>query len=255
MPRARALPSGQAPRPPARPWRRLTRGALLAVCLWPATQAPAETIASSRFTQPTTRYAHGVLGDAVEWGALEMTLADGRTRIVTLPDTRVFEDLAPRLADLDGDGAPEVVVIETDIATGASLAIYGPGGKIAATPHIGRPNRWLAPAGIGDLDGDGHIELAYVDRPHLAKTLRIWRYAGGALTEIAQLGGVTNHRIGEAFITGGLRDCGEGPELILASADWSRLVAIRHSGGWQLRDLAPFPGRHGVEKALACRPF
>ncbi|MEY8839995.1 FG-GAP repeat domain-containing protein [Cribrihabitans sp. XS_ASV171] len=227
----------------------------MAACLWPATPAPAETIASARFTQPTTRYAHGVLGDAVEWGALEMTLAGGGTRTVTLPDTSVFEDLVPRLADLDGDGAPEVVVVETDMATGASLAVYGPRGKIAATPHIGQPNRWLAPAGIGDLDGDGHVELAYVDRPHLARTLRIWRFAEGALTEIARIPDLTNHRIGDPFITGGLRDCDGAPELILASADWSRLIAIRHAGGWRTRDLAPFPGRRGVESAMACRPY
>jgi hypothetical protein len=46
---------------------------------------------------------------------------------------------------------------------------------LAATPHIGSANRWLAPIGAADLDGDGRVEIAYVDRPHLARTLRIWR--------------------------------------------------------------------------------
>ncbi|MFC3615232.1 FG-GAP repeat domain-containing protein [Lutimaribacter marinistellae] len=221
--------------------------------MWHPLPALADAINAARYTQPTTRYAHGVLGDAIEWGALEMTLASGRTISVTLPENRVFEDLAPRLADLDGDGAPEVIVVEAEASTGASLAIYGPRGKITATPHIGQRNRWLAPAGIGDLDGDGYVELAYVDRPHLARTLRIWRYDTGRLTEIAQRPGVTNHRIGEDFITGGLRDCGQGPELVLASADWSRLLAVFHSEGWQTRDLGPFSGRTAVERALDCQ--
>ena len=85
---------------------------------------------------------------------------------------------------------------------------------VAATPNIGQRNRWLAPVAAADLDGDGATEIAYVDRPHLARRLRIWRFEGGSLTEIAALPGLTNHRIGEAFITGGLRvGVGEGLTL------------------------------------------
>ena len=43
---------------------------------------------------------------------------------------------------------------------GARLAIYDETGLVSATPYIGRSNRWLAPLGAGDLDGDGNIELA-----------------------------------------------------------------------------------------------
>ncbi|TMV09533.1 VCBS repeat-containing protein [Ruegeria sediminis] len=232
----------------------LVRSARAAFCLWLAGAGPAawaDTIASARFTEPTARYAHGVLGDDLEWGALELTLSDGRTVTHTLPETRVFEDLAPRLADLDGDGRPEAIVVESDARTGASLAIYTARGKLTATPHIGTRFRWLAPAGWADLDGDGYTDIAYVDRPHLAKTLRIWRFRDGALTEIDSLPGLTNHRIGEDFISGGLRDCGAGPELILASADWRSIVSVRHDGGWIRRDLGPFTTA-GMARALAC---
>ena len=37
--------------------------------------ARGQEIVGARFTEPTTRYAHGVLGDAVEWGALRLDLA------------------------------------------------------------------------------------------------------------------------------------------------------------------------------------
>ena len=130
-----------------------------------ATSACAETIVGAAYEAPTDRYAHGILCDAIEWGALRIT-TDSRSLVFTLPPDRVFEDTAPRLIDLDGDGVDEVVVVETLNTAGAQLAIYDATGKIAATPHIGRTNRWLAPIGAADLDGDGRIEIAYIDRPH-----------------------------------------------------------------------------------------
>ncbi len=218
------------------------------------TSASAEGVTSARYTDPTPRYDHGILGDAIEWGALEMTTDQGRRLRVTLPDTRVFEDTEPRLADVDGDGQSEVIVVETDIARGARLAIYGPGGLIAATPHIGRTHRWLAPIGIADLDGDGRVELAYIDRPHLAKTLRIWRFKGGKLTHVADLPGFTNHRIGETDIAGGIRACAETPEMIVADANWQQIHAINFTNGrFASRALGPHHGRASFAAAMNCR--
>ena len=218
-----------------------------------ATDAPAETITAAHYIAPTGRYAHGILGDALEWGGLQVSLTDGGARRFHLPRDHVFEDIAPRLVDVTGDGAPEVLVVETDVNRGAALAIYGPEGKITETPHIGQSNRWLAPIGAADLDGDGAVEIAYVDRPHLARVLRVWRFADGRLSEVAQMTGLTNHRIGERHISGGLRDCGAGPEMVLADADWERVVGVRLTGG-QLtrRDIGPFAWAESFAKALAC---
>ena len=72
--------------------------------------------------------------------------------------------------------------------------------KAAAWPPIGTPFRWLAPAAIADLNGDGVTDIAYVETPHLGKVLRVWSWAAGGLTEIAQLRGVTSHRIGDEVI-------------------------------------------------------
>ena len=222
------MPS-KAQRLAARLWHASARCALLTLCLWPAV-AVSDVIARAEYAGPTDRYAHGVLGDAIEHETLVLTLENGEVRQFTLPRSSVFEDTAPRLADLDRDGAPEVIVVESDASLGARLSIYTEQGFLTATPYIGTRFRWLAPLGAADLDGDGHIEIAFVDRPHLVKTLRIWRFEDGTLTQIATRPGLTNHRIGERDIAGGIRECGQGPEMILADAGWSSLLALRMEG-------------------------
>jgi hypothetical protein len=237
--------------------------ALPALCLPAAAERVAVAegdVVWAELTAPTDRYAHAVLGDALEWSAMVLTVNTciGCAGLhltdvtVTLPSTRVFEDVTARTADLDGDGRDEVVVVETDLALGASLAVYGPAGKIAATPFIGQPNRWLAPAGIADFDGDGRVEIAYVDRPHLLGDLVYVRLHGDRLVELARLPGVSNHRIGDAVISGGSRDCGQGAELVVASRDWARLLVIGWADGPVARDAGPWSDA-AMQGALACR--
>ncbi|MAE92846.1 MAG: hypothetical protein CMI67_25260 [Pelagibaca sp.] len=215
--------------------------------------AVAQALTGASYAEPTTRYDHGVLGDAVEWGALRLSRAGAPDLLIRLPQTRVFEDLAPRLVDLGALRA--AMVVESDLQRGARLALYTADGLFAATPFIGQRNRWLAPVGAADLDGDGQVELAYVDRPHLAKRLRIWRVVPGAqeLREVASAEDLTNHRIGWDHIAGGLRDCGDGPEVVLASGDWGRVIVARLRAGGITRDaLGPY-SEAAMAQALACR--
>ncbi|KIC19806.1 FG-GAP repeat domain-containing protein [Leisingera sp. ANG-Vp] len=266
---ARRHPLRARPRSARRAWRALCLGLALVsgpaaaqtgsggIGHWPPSRSV--EIISAEFNSPTARYAHGVLGDAVEWSGLSLRAAgqDGEVWDVrtVLPEDHVFEDLQPRLVDLDLDGRSDaVMVVETDMGLGAALALYGAEGKIAETPHIGTRNRWLAPVGAADLDGDGHVEIAYIDRPHLAKTLRIWRFKEGELAEVASKPGLTNHRIGEDFITSGIRDCGQGSELITVSGDWRRIAVSRLQDGQIIsRDAGPFRQGTALRDVLACR--
>ena len=223
-------------------------------------RAAGRGVVSAIFTDATTIYRHGVLGDRIEAGALRVRSEAAQScpdHVVRLGDDAVFEDVTPRIADVTGDGFNDAIVVETRLDTGASLAVYGLRGgalaKLAATPHIGRRNRWLAPAGIADFDGDGVQDVAYVETPHIGGTLRVWSFAGGKARQLASAPGFSNHRIGENFITGGVRDCGRGPELVLPSADWSgtRLARFRR-GVIEVRAIAGDAAPETIARALNC---
>lgn len=231
----------------------LARRALPAIVVGLVAQTATADIVSAKFDDPTTRYAHGVLGDAIEWGTLELRLSDDKRLRLVLSQERVFEDLAPRLVDIDNDGTFEVMVVESSQSGGARLSIYDETGLVAATPHIGRSNRWLAPIGAADLDDDGKVEVAYIDRPHLAKTLRVWRFSQGRLAEVASKSGLTNHRIGDDFIIGGIRDCNEAPEMITVDGNWQTVVASTFDGqAIQSRTLGNYSAKT-LDQAMKCQ--
>jgi len=234
--------------------------------------ARAESCPGMTLAEPTDEYGHKVLGAEGEYKAILIRLPrqglDGGALepfvyTYRLPEGRVFEDVALRCADLDGLGPREIVVVETGVSEGAQLAIYGAdhgdGGmltglrKIAATPPIGTPMRWLAPAAIGDLDDDGQAEIAIVVMPHLEGRLEIWGFAPGGLTREATGTGFSNHRIGDDHTVGGWRDCGDGPEIVLPDFEWQRMMAVRVAGdGLEARALPGPVGRAMLARHIAC---
>jgi len=237
--------------------------ALLALAL-PALATPPNIITDARYEDPTTRYGHGILGEGGEFGTLRMTVdqcldcdtAQIRDFVIRLPQNRVFEDVAPRLINLFAGISPSVMVVESDLEFGARLAVYDESGLVTATPFIGLRNRWLAPLGAVDLDGDGSVEIAYVEKPHLTKVIRVWRFdeATRELSLAGELPGFTNHRIGEEDIAGGIRDCGQGPEMIVADANWQDIYAVTFSADTLTpRKLGPHKGRRSFARAMDCK--
>lgn len=161
-------------------------------------------IARAWLAEPTTRYDHGILGDAIEASSLVIERRDGTRYVVRLTDDAVFEDLEPRLADLDGDGHDEVVVVKTYLKRGSSLAVIAErNGKydiVAETPPLGAPHRWLDPAGIADFNGDGKIDIALVRQPHVVGSLELWSWDDRHLRKVGELPDAANHIAGTRAI-------------------------------------------------------
>lgn len=195
-------------------------------------------IAEAWLIEPTERYDHGALGDAVEAGGLLLRLTDGSERQLLLPDTQVFEDLRPRLADLNRDGEPEVLLVRSSLAQGAVLTAYGLVGDevqlIAEGPQNLTSHRWLNPIGAADFDGDGVIEVAYVETPHIGGILRIVSLQGDRLVEEASWAGFSNHLIGTRELgLSAILDFDEDglPEILLPSARRRSLRVMRYQDG------------------------
>jgi hypothetical protein len=195
-------------------------------------------IAEAWLVAPTERYDHGVLGDAIEAGGLLVRLKDGGERRLTLPETEVFEDLFPRLADLDRDGEDEIIVVRSSLDRGGVLTVYGLVGDelrlIAEGPSNLSAHRWLNPIGAADFDGDGVTEVAYVETPHIGGILRILSLQDGRLVEEASMAGFSNHRIGSRELRlSAILDFDEDglPEIFLPSARRRSLRVLRYKDG------------------------
>jgi hypothetical protein len=157
-------------------------------------------IARAWLTDPTKRYRHGVLGDAIEAGGLALERPDGRIARYKLDAGSVFEDRRVRLIDLDGDGRDEAIVVQSYLDAGAALAVFGLDESgvafLSEVPAIGRVNRWLNPVGASDFDGDGRTEVAFVETPHIGGTLRLYEFRDRKLHEDHAAHGFSNHAIG-----------------------------------------------------------
>lgn len=206
-------------------------------------------IKAAWYEDPTTRYDHGVIGDAVEAGTLAVMNDKGRIKRLKLPGAEVFEDRWPRIADLDGDGAAEVIAIRSHAAKGAGVSVYqlkdGEVTLVAATPFIGIPNRWLNIAAVAPLREGPGAQIAYVETPHIGGTLRVLAYDGAALTEIASDYGYSNHAYGARELRlSAVKGWGAGALLAVPDDERAALIILRltESGLERVAEL-PTPAR------------
>lgn len=162
------------------------------------------SVAEAWLIGPTETYTHGILGDATEASGFHLRLVGGGRRELFLGSESVFEDLRVRLVDLTGDGLEEILLIRSYLNRGAALAVYGLTSRglppLGESPAIGLPNRWLNPAGAADFDGDGEVEVALIETPHIGGTLKIFALREEGLVLEASAPGFSNHAIGSRIL-------------------------------------------------------
>ncbi len=246
----------------------------LACALSPAQAAGQETLAlqpiRAEYANPTDRYPHNIMGSLSAHTDLIVRVdrcsgcgQDLQTVAIRLPKHLVFEDFAPRLADLNGDGRNEIVVVESDQGKGSRLAVWdvilesGEPKLVrgATTDFIGTRFRWLAPIGAADFDGDGGTEFAYVEKPHLDKILRVVRRDGGHLRRLASVSGVTNHAIGQEEVQSRIEICPDGPTIVALNESGQGILSIQmNSGAVEVIERGRAAVRHQLDKRTFCRP-
>ena len=154
----------------------------------------------AQYAMPVTRYRHAILGDAIEAGQLVVAL-DSVFYDIILPDTYVFEDIRPRLADVTNDGIPEIITIRSHVQQGAGIVIYQvKNGKLdtyAYLPEIGTRNRWLNIVTVSSLDDKTGPEIVWVQTPHIGGILKIANIQPGEINAFDETSLYSNHAIGE----------------------------------------------------------
>lgn len=170
-------------------------------------QLPEEEVAISsdkstyaQYAMPTEKYTHGILGDAIEAEQLVVVI-DSVFYEHNLDDEYVYEDIRPRLYDVDGDGNFEIITIRTNVSMGAGIAIYKVEDEqlveYAYLPEIGRSSRWLNIVTINDLDNDGVVEIVWIQTPHIGGILKVADIKAGKLDVLTERAQYSNHAIGE----------------------------------------------------------
>ena len=206
-------------------------------------------IAQAWYSKPTKRYDHAILGDAIEAGSLVVINQNGKRFEFILPVSDVFEDITPRLADLDGDGTTEIITIQSSISKGASLSIYQITSKglmqVAQTPYIGLSHRWLNVAGIDHYTGNKSLEIAIVVTPHIGGRLDLYSFSDNRLYKLASEQGFSNHIIGspEQRLSASFMSDVEGKaDLAVPSADRKSLMIMSVGAtGWVQKAIATLP--------------
>jgi hypothetical protein len=139
------------------------------------------------------------LGDGIEAGALRVRLANGSAERVVLPESEVFEDRTPRLADLDGDGRTEIITIR---ASHAPRRIGGGLWRARRTDRRAwRHTLYRAIQPLAEhcryrrFSRAWRPQIAFVETPHIGGTLKLARFDGAGLQVVASQSGFSNHEI------------------------------------------------------------
>ncbi len=191
---------------------------------------------------PTDRYPNGALGDAIENEAIavvELRAGSLRERArFTLPEEAVFEALGPLLADLDGDGRPEVLAVRSTPSQGAAAVAFAwRGGHLepfAEGPSLGRFGRWLHLLGAADVEGGGRPQVVGVRTPHVDGALQVLEVAPPRLVLRSERLGISTHAWGSRNVDqAALADLGGigHPQIVAPDRRRRRLLAMEWLGG------------------------
>jgi hypothetical protein len=191
-------------------------------------------------TDPTDRYAHGILGDRLEAGSVTViglgAYSLERKGRYALPSPAVFEDLVPILAPTGGP-LPAILLSRSMPGQGTAVVALGwrDGGLtlLAEGAAQGHSHRWAHVIGAAELSGNGATEIAVVATPHIGGVLTAYRRTGGMLVRIARAPGYSSHAIGSRNLEQALIADLDGngvPEIVVPRQGREALAGVELQG-------------------------
>ena len=193
------------------------------------------------YSDPTTeRYVHGIMGDDLEAASISIIeIVNGAPQLVNkieLPGTAVFEGLSPIWADVNGDGADDLIVTISDSGLGAQVVIMTREGDIITEgPAIGQSNRWRHQLAWAALGEDGQSGLVEVLTPHIGGILGFFPLpvSGVEMRRTVRGEGFTSHVIGsrnlDMAVIGDFNGDGQ-MEVVLPAQNRTRIAGLQMRG-------------------------
>ncbi|MDP8939449.1 MAG: hypothetical protein M3N10_04000 [Actinomycetota bacterium] len=188
-------------------------------------------------SDPTERYAHGVLGDAVEADSITLLRPGGEAlEAGVLPPVSggVFEQISPLWFEAPGVEGELLAVTESTPELATRVSVYSlDGSLVAAGPFIGEPLKWRHLLAAGPFGPNGEVELVDTLTPHIGGTVEFYRpdFDSGSLDVVATQRGYTSHRIYTRnldTVRAGDLDGDSRWELLVPNDAYTELGAIRH---------------------------
>lgn len=187
-------------------------------------------------TDPTDRYPHAVLGDAIEAGGITLLETTPEVRItahIPITEPQVVEGIMPLWLDWDGNGRREIIVTLSDAEQGAQINLFSETGELLAQgPAVGRGSRWRHQIAVAPFGPNGEQELAGVLTPHLGGQVEFYRWQDDRLQIVAQVPGYTSHIIGtnnlDMALAGDFNGDGRS-ELLLPTQNRAQLGGIQRT--------------------------
>lgn len=213
-------------------------------------------------SDPTGRYDHGVLGDAVEAASITLIDTNPEPHVslkIDIPPPAVIEGIAPIWADITGDGRREIIVTLSSPGEGAHIVIYNENGELLASgPPIGQSYRWRNQLAVAPTAPDGELEFVDVLTPHIGGVVEFYQLSGQELQILAQLPGYTSHIIGSRNLDMALAGDFDGDhtvEVLLPDQSRTELGAIRRTAdGAELAWTLPVGSKISTNLAAVSLP-
>ncbi len=151
-------------------------------------------------TQPTNRYDHGVLGDALEASGITLLETEPELRIIRNIPTEapdVIEGISPIWADIDNDGVRDIIVTLSNNQSGARIAAFLEDGTLLAeSPALQIGYRWRHQIAVAPFGENTMPSLVSIRTPHIGGVIEFLQFNNGKLEIVGEVEGFSSHAIG-----------------------------------------------------------